>query len=200
MPMSGELETEPDPEPVLVTVSLRSAVNVAVTARAWSIVTWHGFVVPAQSPLQPVKTDPAAGVAVRVMSESSGKSCMQVAPQSIPAGLLPTPPLPLPSLVIVSVCVGSNVKTAVTARAWSIVTEHGLVVPVQSPVQWSKVDPNAGVAVSVTIVPSGKACVHVAPQSIPTGLLPTVPVPVLLLDTFRSWVGFRPKVAVTDRA
>ena len=40
-------------------------VNVAVAERAALIVTTH-TPVPVQSPLQPVKVEPAAGVAVRV--------------------------------------------------------------------------------------------------------------------------------------
>jgi hypothetical protein len=46
-------------------VSVNCRVKVAVTVIAAFIVTVHGPV-PAQPPLQPVKVDPLAGLAVRV--------------------------------------------------------------------------------------------------------------------------------------
>ena len=58
-------ETTPLPVPVLVTVSLgRGSVKVAVTVRAWSMVTVHGLVPLQPPPLQPVKTAPPVGSAV----------------------------------------------------------------------------------------------------------------------------------------
>ena len=61
---TGELVTVP--EPSVSTVSAyagTTAVNVAVTARAALIVSEH-VPVPVQAPLQPVKVEPVAGVAV----------------------------------------------------------------------------------------------------------------------------------------
>jgi hypothetical protein len=59
--------------------------------------------VPVQTPpLQPVKTESADGVAVRVTIVPSLKNSEQSLPQLIPAGLLITVPLPLPALIIVS--------------------------------------------------------------------------------------------------
>jgi hypothetical protein len=87
---AGELETLPLPVPALLTVSVwlgRS--KVAVTERAWSIVTVHGPV-PVQSPLQPVKVEPGVAVGVSVTDVPSEKSDEQVVPQLIPAGELPT--------------------------------------------------------------------------------------------------------------
>ncbi len=57
---------------------------------------------------------------------------------------------------------------------------HGIEagVPVQSPAQPVNVEPGLAVGVSVTIVPSTKLQAQVAPQSIPTGALATVPAPV----------------------
>src|SRR5205823_14797810 len=70
-------------------------------------------------------------------------------------------------------------------------------VPEQPPpVQPVKVEPAAGVAVSVTVVPLAKLAVQVAPQLIPAGELVTVPLPVPALLTVRATVG-RAKVAVT---
>ena len=62
----GGLElTEPLPVPVMVTVILLACMNVAVTDCVWFIKTMQAPV-PVQAPLQPVKTEPVAGVAVRV--------------------------------------------------------------------------------------------------------------------------------------
>src|SRR5262245_38508421 len=54
---------EPAPAPDAVRVTERR-VKVAVTVRAWSIVTWQGPV-PAQSPVQPAKTEVASGLGVK---------------------------------------------------------------------------------------------------------------------------------------
>ena len=68
MPQSipaGALVTVPAPVPTLETVSVKTGVKVAVTDVAAVRVTVQGPV-PVQAPLQPVKTDPADGVAVSV--------------------------------------------------------------------------------------------------------------------------------------
>jgi len=72
-------------------------------------------------------------------------------PQSMPVCRLAIVPDPLPVLVVVRVS-GISVNRAVTFWLWSIVTvQVGAVpVPVQAPVQPSKVEPVAGVAVRVT--------------------------------------------------
>jgi hypothetical protein len=49
-----------------------------------------------------------------------------------------------------------------------------------------KVDPDDGAAVNVTLVPSIKDALQVEPQSIPAGVLVTVPVPVPDLVTWRN--------------
>jgi hypothetical protein len=54
--------------------------------------------VPEQSPLQPVKVEPADGVGVSVTIVFLVKDFVHVAPQSIPAGELVTVPVPLPFL------------------------------------------------------------------------------------------------------
>src|SRR5256886_7592197 len=95
----------------------------------------------------------------------------------IPAGALVTVPLPGPAGVTVRVKVCS-VKVAVTVVAAESVTTHVPVPEQPPPLQPVKVEPAAGVAVSVTTVPLAKLAVHVAPQVIPAGALAAVPLPV----------------------
>ncbi len=79
------------------------AVKVAVTVFAASSVTVQGPV-PLQAPLQPVKVEPEAGVAVRVTTVPVAKDAEQVEPQLMPAGALVTVPEPVPAPTTVSVC------------------------------------------------------------------------------------------------
>src|SRR3954471_23907386 len=114
---AGALVTPPEPVPAFVRVSVWvCSVNVAVTERAWSIVTVQPPV-PVQAPLQPLKSEPAAGVGVRVTLAPSPNEALQVAPQLIPAGELETVPDPLPDFAMVRSRVWS-VNVAVTERAW----------------------------------------------------------------------------------
>src|SRR5207249_886663 len=108
--------------------------------------------VPVQPPpLQPVKVEPAAGLAVRVTAVPLAKLAEHVAPQLIPAGLLATVPAPAPAGVTVSAKVG--VKVAVTVVAAVMVSLHAPVRVQPPPLQPVKAEPTAGVAVSVTTVP-----------------------------------------------
>jgi len=75
-----------------------------------------------------------------------------VAPQLIPAGLEVTVPLPDPVLLTESVNVCTS-KVAVTDVAALIVTEQVPVPEQPPPLQPAKVEPPAGLAVSVTDVP-----------------------------------------------
>src|SRR5947209_2953042 len=123
--------------------------------------------VPEQPPpLQPVKVEPAAGVAVSVTAVPLVKLAEQVAPQVMPAGELVTVPLPVPAgaTVRVKVC---GVKLAVTVVAAESVTVQVPVPEQPPPLQPVKVEPAAGVAVSVTTVPLAKLAEQVAPQLIP---------------------------------
>src|SRR5882672_10410642 len=78
-----------------------SATKVAVTVVAAAAVTVHGRMPLQPAPLQPANTEPAAGVAVRITLVLEVKAPLHVAPQSIPAGLLATVPVPVPVLVTV---------------------------------------------------------------------------------------------------
>ena len=73
-------------------------VNVAVTD--WAALIDTVQVLPTallQAPPQPVKALPAEGVAVRVTEVPLLKLAEQVLPHEIPAGLLLTVPLPVPT-------------------------------------------------------------------------------------------------------
>src|SRR5947208_11519601 len=151
--------------------------------------------VPEQPPpLQLLKVEPAAGVAVSVTTVPLAKPAEQVAPQLIPAGLLVTVPVPVPAGVTVNTKVGA--KVAVTVVAEETVTTHDPVPEHPPPLQPLKVEPAAGAAVSVTAVPPAKLAEQVAPQLMPAGLLVTVPVPVPAFETVSVEV-WSEKVAVT---
>ena len=99
---TGLLVTVPPPVPAFVTVTWSgSSVNVAVTERAALIETVQVTEAPLQAPLQPVKLEPAAATAVSVTVAPFVKSLSQVMPQSMPAGLLVTEPLPVPAFATV---------------------------------------------------------------------------------------------------
>ncbi len=123
---------------------------------------------------------------------------MQSSPQLIPAGLLVTVPSEraLPSLTTVNerVGVGCCENVAVTLLFASMVTLHVVPLTVLQPDQLAKLQPCAGVAVSVTAVPCWNGAEHVAPQLIPAGLLVTVPEPLLFTVSVRFT---RSNVAVT---
>src|SRR5438094_943514 len=184
---TGALVTVPLPVPALLTVSAKlGTLKVAVTVVPAETATTHVPVPEHPPPLQPVKVEPAAGAAVSVTAVPLVKLAEQVTPQVIPAGVLVTVPMPVPALQTVrtKVC---DAKVAVTVVAAETVTTHVPVPEQPPPLQPLKVEPAAGVAVSVTTVPLAKLAVHVAPQVIPAGALVTVPLPV------PAWVTVRVK-------
>lgn len=117
---AGEDDTAPLPVPASDTLSVYSGANVAPTVTLELIGTTQVPVPVQTDPVQPVKTYPAAGVAVRVTDVAESNNAEQVEapkPQVIPAGLL----VIVPFVVAVSVndnvnCgVGGGPKLAVTA-------------------------------------------------------------------------------------
>ena len=94
-PAPGLMAHPPPPPPV------GARVNVAVTLRAWVRLTVQVPVPLHPSPLQPVKVEPRAAVAVRVTLVPKSKAALHVVPQLIPAGLLVTVPLPVPAWLTV---------------------------------------------------------------------------------------------------
>src|SRR5262245_45020463 len=115
---AGLLVTVPAPPPAFVTVRVEgTALKVAVTDLFALITTTHVAVPLHPLPLHPPKVDPVAAVAVKVTVVPDAKGKLQVAPHTIPAGLLVTVPTPAPAGVTVRVNVfGGAVKFAVTVR------------------------------------------------------------------------------------
>src|SRR5437870_1208879 len=166
---AGELVTVPLPVPAGVTVRVKVwSAKVAVTVVAALRVTVQVPLPEQPPPLQPLKVEPAVGVAVSVTAVPLVKLAEQVAPQVMPAGRLVTVPLPVPALLTVSAKLG-RLKVAVTVVAAQTVTTQVPVPEHPPPLQPLKVEPAAGLAVSVTAVPVGKLAEHVAPHVIPGG-------------------------------
>jgi hypothetical protein len=130
---------------------------------------------PLQAPLQPLKPQPSAGVAVSVTCVPAVKFALHVDGQLIAAGELVTEPLP----VTVTDNVGFCTNVAVTDAAAFICTVQP-PLPLQAPLQLLKAHPAAGDAVKVTCDPPVKAWLQVDGQLMPEGLLDTVPLPVTL--------------------
>ena len=137
--------------------------------------------VPVQAPVHWTKREPVAGRAVRVTEAAGMKRAEQVAPQLMPDGLETTDPTPVPERETVRS--GFTRKVAVTVLAAVIDTVQVLAVPVQAPDHLSKMDPAAGDAVSVTVVPFAKVAVQVGPHVMPAGEDLTVPGPPPLRET-----------------
>jgi hypothetical protein len=196
----GLLVTVPVPVPDLFSVSVAvwAVVVLKVATTVWlAVMTAVHVSVPVHPPpLQPAKADSADAVAVSVTELPVENGALQVAPQLMPDGLLVTVPAPVPVLFTVRV-EGTVLNVAVTGVFWVMTTTH-VVVPLHPlSLQPSNVEPADGVAVNVTVVPLMKVELHVTPQSIPAGLLVTVPSPAPALVTVRVNVGRVAKLAET---
>lgn len=142
------------PRPVFAAVSVRTPWNVAVTVFAASIVVWQVVAVATmQFADQPTKTEPVEAAAVSVTVEAIGKRAEQAEPHEMPLGEEVTAPAPVPRLVFDTVSVAAGAKDAPTERAAFATTAQVVVVPPQSPDQPVNTDPEAAVAVRVTVVP-----------------------------------------------
>ena len=197
---AGTLLTVPLPLPAFVTVSATDAggcnAKVAVMLPAAFIETVQ-VGMPAQPLFQPVKLEPAAGVAVKVTSVPLVNDAEQVAPQLMPAGALVTVPVPLPAFVTVS-AKGCSANVAVTALAAFSVRVHA-PVPAHAPLHPVNIAPAPGVALRVTRVPLLNDAEQVAPQLTPAGVLVTAPGPAPARLTV-STKDCRPKLADTELA
>lgn len=91
-------------------------------------------------------------------------------------------------LVMLTVGLAMSVKLALTALALSTTTVQA-PVPVHAPPQPAKLEPVAGVGVSVTLEPLAYGSSQSVPQLIPAGLLVTVPTPEPVLLTLSETAG-----------
>lgn len=82
----------------------------------------------------------------------------------------------------------TTLNVAVTDCAWLIETVQVAAVPEHAPPQPANVEPEAGAAVSVTLVPLSYSAEQVDPQSTPAGEEVTVPEPVPALVTERAYL------------
>ena len=170
---AGDELTEPEAVAVPLAALTVSATVVAlgaklaVTLRDAVIASVQVRLVPVQAPLQPVKADPEAGLAVSVTLVPLLKLAEQfdeAAPAAVgvaqfrPVGLEVTDPDAevLPRLAVRVSVLGARAKLAVTLRAAVIATVQVVAMPVQAPLQPLKLEPAAGVAVSVTFALNAK--------------------------------------------
>lgn len=154
------------------------ALNVAVTVVSAVGVKVQGPV-PVHGPDHPVNEEAVAATAVSVTAAPLVKLAVQAEGQLIPAGLLVTVPEPVPLVTTVTLTEGvlDGPKLAVTDVLAVRVRLH-VPVPVQAPDQPVNVEPELGVAVSVTEAPLLKVALQVVGQLMPAGLLAMVPEPV----------------------
>ena len=90
-------------------------------------------------------------------------------------------------------------NVAVTDVAAFKLTLH-LAVPLHAPDHFANVEPDLGVAVSVTAVPVVNVALHVDVQLMPAGLLATVPAPPPACATVSLTVAAEPKADETVSA
>jgi len=149
----GALVTVPLPVPVLVTLRAKDCwTKPAVTVVAAVSVTVQVPVPEQPPPVQPVKVELASGVAAKVTAVPLANAAEHVAPQVMPAGLLVTVPAPAPDLLTVNVKVGIANVAVTVVPAFRVTVQ--VPVPEQPPpLQPEKVEPAAGVAVKITVVP-----------------------------------------------
>jgi hypothetical protein len=168
---------------VIVACDAIGRLKIAVQFRAADIVTLP-FSQP--TPTQVPNTEPVAGVAVRTTTCAAGNAAAHVGPQLIPAGLLVIVPPPAPALFTVSVLGAVEENVAVQLCPTDMVTLPS--VQSASPVHPAKMDPAFGVAVKSTTCPAVNASLQSVPQSMPAGLLVTVPLPFPVLPIDKDFV------------
>ena len=144
--------TVPVPVPFLATDSVNLGTKLADTDCAALMVTMHVPVPEQEAPLQPVKAEPDAAVAVSVTWVSARNDLLHVLPQLIPLGALETLPEPVPVLLTVRVNCGAGEKVAVTATG-AVPMVMSQVMPEQSPLKPAKTEKlSDGVGVRETAV------------------------------------------------
>ncbi len=131
-------------------------------------------------PLQPANTEPASGTGVNVMVVPMSMEALHGAGDrhSSSPGLPETTPAPVPANITERDWRDANATVAfVLPSSFTVQVELDAGVVAQAPPQLSRNDPCAGLAVRVTDVPTAKLALQTPPQSIPAGLLTTVPPP-----------------------
>src|SRR5574341_1744401 len=117
--------------PRLTATLTRSPAKVAVTVVGAVRLTGQGSAPLQPPPLSSRRTEPIAGVPVSVTVEPARKSVAQVAPQSIPAGMLTTVPLPDPAVTTTRVSRGPRpVKTYAAPACAAELSAWGPFTPV----------------------------------------------------------------------
>lgn len=136
--------------------------------------------VPEQSPFQPTKCQVVSvGVAVSVTVVPGSKREVQVALlQEIPDGELMIVP-PMPTIVVRAIWTVSKMAVTVIGVVGVIVQGS---MPEQALLQFRKLQPAAGAAVSVIGVFDGMVTLHEAEQ-LPPGLTVMVPDPLMMSDS-----------------
>ncbi len=189
---AGVDATVPDPVPMRPTVRLscgggtrpKVAVQVPLALSVMAVVA----LMPAQSPDQAVNTEPAAGEAVKLIRDPCENAALQVLPQAMPLGVEFTVPEPAPARATVSVygvgAMAVKAKLALQERLRDFITNvTEVALPAQEPDQPAKVEPLAGVAVSVTVTLRLNDALHAVPQEMPAGADVTTPLPAPCLVT-----------------
>src|SRR4029453_16896029 len=128
---------------------------------------------PQPAPLQPVKSEPAAALALRVTVLPPGKVAVQLPGQVMPAGALVTLPPPVPAKFTCRVPDGTtrlNVAVTMTEEAFRV-TVQGPAPLQPPPLQPAKTVPAAALALRVTVLPPGKVAVQLPRQVMPAGAL-----------------------------
>src|SRR5207249_5454143 len=127
--------TVPAPAPSGVMVSVKVGVKFAVTVVAAETVTVQGPVPVHPAPVQPVKAEPATGVAVSVTTIPIGKPKEHRPGQVIPAGVLVTVPVPAPAIVTK---MGGVAEPAVTHFVAALTSSTSAPMSVPSVPAWWK--------------------------------------------------------------
>jgi hypothetical protein len=122
------------PLPLTVTNSVGEPAKLAVALALFCMVTWHEPV-PLQTPLQPVKVLPDAGLADKVTFVPGANAAVHAVPQLIPLGSLTIEPDPDPPTTTVRV--GLELNFAVTMLFEESVTLH-VAAPLHAPPQEAK--------------------------------------------------------------
>lgn len=147
----------------------------ASTDCGWLMLIEH-TPVPEHAPVQPVNTEPGVATGVKVTVEFWKKLKAHWGSQLIPLGLLVTVPEPPPPTVTFNGC--NEPKFAPTVWGEFTITVHGPTPAQPDEFQPTNPEPESGFAVRVTEVPLLKLKTHVAPQSMPGGVLVILPVPL----------------------